>query len=190
MKERKQNAENSRLSFLYHFTKRMGISWSRLAHDAGFLQQNIIWWIKVDDCKLSQVEALLAPHGYRVIPSFERLSKAEINAILSKRSLKTEMCEIKGLDRIPVSIQAKGKTRTTRNSFPFLQEYSKGSHRLSFFAKALLEDGIGLYEFCKKYGINGSLLLTWLKADDIRISKLYRYAEYLDRKLVWTFEKI
>lgn len=190
VKERRQNAENSRLSFLYHFSKRMGISWSRLAQDAGFVQQNLIWWIKVDDCKLSQVEKILAPHGYRVIPSFERLSEEELNSVLSNKTLKTELCEIKGLDCIPQNIQARGKTRTHRNTLPFLQEYSEGSHLLSFFAKALLEDGMGLYEFCKKHRINASLLLTWLKADDIRISKLYRYAEYLDRKLVWTFEKL
>ena len=180
----RENPSESRLYFLYLFTKKMGLTWRGMAMKAGYLSQNINWWLRVDDCRLSVIEKLLAPEGFKIIPSFEKCTEK------SSESIQQENCSIKGLDLIPESVQMKGKNRKIRNTFPFLQKYSEESHLLSFVAKALLEEGMGVYELCTKCEIDARMLLKWLNDDDIRISKLYRLAEMLNRKLVWTFERL
>lgn len=164
----KKEGEDLRLAPFTRIVKLRGYTWDELAKACKVAPQNLSNWRRRDDALVSQIVNALEVIGVGLDIAIDIPGKSS-----------------------DTSWQIKGEisTRRDKDADSIVDMRAEGGF-LSGLATFIISTQLSFSEFCRKTGLNYSLLLKWLKDDDIKVSKYYKIADVFEAKVVWSIYDI
>lgn len=174
-------ANVDRLLILEVVRLKLGLSRASMGKRSGFYPQQVRVWYMHDDIQLSYLFKIMEDLNIKAVPSFVRDTAAEV------REEEFENSSSKIHFKVETTPQKSLSIDDIKNKYPeeFVERYLEGG-RTKPVVDLILNQGDAFSTACRKTGtVNPTNLKFWLKNDDMKLSRLYSFANAYGMKIHW-----
>ena len=162
-----------RLSFVENIIKMKNMNWRQIAVITGISPQMLSWYVTKDDCYLTVLKSILSCIGIETKLSLSSQNKHKN----PKKYQYVVVGNIMNYDTDNGSMVEK---------YPaFIKDCISSDGQMKFLADYIVNGGYRVKDICSKIKITESTLRYYFAQDDIKVSRVYEFAEALEEKVVW-----
>ena len=174
--ERAQHSDQQNMGFFVKILKSLKINYKQFSELTGVSQQLVSWWLSTDDCKYSNIINAFDKLGIDISCHYEPMpdSRYVINE-------DTFLIQIDSLPQL--------NTKSETEQCVVLDDVLENDGNLKFLAELIVGLRMDIRSFAQEIDSNYHVVYTWLKKDDIKISKIYKIGNTLQQRVAWTIKK-